>query len=198
MKQNFRYDFQKGKGVIGCLPVHSPAFLAEAENTQHSQPLTVRRGLKVQTAQWRREVQARTGTQPATPGNARDSGRKGKVLNVMLHSWHGVEWEEGEVTRTGWVGGGFVWRQEDFQRHGQTTKQKHLRNIDTTQVVHKSFWWLPSSRIRWDICPPPPLPGSGTAADSQIKIARGTIQTLLPFCRECLLTAPVLKRLERG
>lgn len=60
------------------------------------------------------------------------------------------------------------------------------------------FGDFPSSRIRRDICPPPPLPGSGTAADSQIKIARGTIQTLRPFCRECLLTAPLLKRLERG
>lgn len=67
---------------------------------------------------------------------------------------------------------------------------RHSHKISTLCKWHRSpFGDFPSSEIRLDICPPPPLPGSSTEADSQIKIARGTIQTLLPFCRECLLTA---------
>lgn len=44
------------------------------------------------------------------------------------------------------------------------------------------------------LSPPPlqaPVPGSSTEADSQIKIARGTIQTLLTFCEG-------LQGLEKG
>lgn len=84
----------------------------------------------------------------------------------------------------------FTWRQAAFQYPTADHTNARTRTIDTMQKWHRSpFGDFPSSEIRLDICPPPRLSGSSTEADSQIKIARGTIQTLLPFCRECLLTA---------
>lgn len=126
-----------------------PAFLViVSERCLHvTLKITVKRRLEVQTEQWRTKEQAQTGTQP---GNVWDGERKEKALNVILHSWHGVEREEGQVARNGrerWEEGdkreGFVWRQTDFQCPRQTTTQKHLQNIGTTQVAHQSFWWLP-------------------------------------------------------
>ena len=80
-----------------------------------------------------------------------------------------------------------TWRQTAFQDLTTNHRDKHTK-YRHCKCLTSPFGDFPSSKIRLDICPPGLLPGSNTEADSQIKIARGTIQTVLPFCRECLLT----------
>lgn len=80
-----------------------------------------------------------------------------------------------------------AWRQAAFQYHPASYTDAHTKSTPC-KWYRSTFGDFPSPKIRVDICPPPPQPTSNTEADSQIKIAGGTIQTLLPFCWECLLT----------
>lgn len=80
-----------------------------------------------------------------------------------------------------------AWRQAAFQYHPASYTDAHTKSTPC-KWYRSTSGDFPSPKIRADICPPPPQPTSNTEADSQIKIARGTIQTLLPFCWECLLT----------
>lgn len=80
-----------------------------------------------------------------------------------------------------------AWRQAAFQYHPANHTDAHTKST-LCKWYRSTFGDFPSPKIRVDICPPPPQPPSNTEADSQIKIAGGTIQTLLPFCWECLLT----------
>lgn len=116
-----------------------------------------------------------------------------RTPNVIQHSTHGVQGrkerdrKESKKKEGGIRGGGD--KTESLTRR-QTAFQclAAALQVLTPCGQHRStFGDFPSSQIRLDIYPPPLLPGSSAKADSQIKIARGTIQTLLPFCWECLL-----------
>lgn len=156
----------------------------------------------------RREIRLERERKTDSGSAVRHKLRKRKTLvgqktpNVILHSLHGVQGRREEEREAEGGGrrknGGRVrgrkkgggWQERKFNLAPDGQPHRHSHKISTLCEWHRSpFGDFPSSQIRLDICPPPPLPGPCTEADSQIKIARGTIQTLLPFCWECLLTA---------
>lgn len=106
-----------------------------------------------------------------------------KTPNVILHSLHGAQgrgvWERKPEEKRGRNGGkGERGKEEEGDKLkfnlapdsiSIPTSQRHSHKISTLCKWHRStFGDFPSSEIRWDICPPPPLPGSSMEADSQI------------------------------
>lgn len=81
-----------------------------------------------------------------------------------------------------------TWRQTAFQDRAANHRET-LPNINAPSVVQVLSVTSHHPKLDYIFALYPLFPGSNAEADSQIKIARGNIQTLLSFCGECPLNA---------
>lgn len=160
---------------------------------------------KMKTRRQTRPTQRETDRQTDSQREGVERRVERRTPNVIQHSSHGVQGRKERdrkesKKREGGIKGEEGEKGEEGGPRGEDKTESLTRRQTAFQCLaaalqvltpcgqHRStFGDFPSSQIRLDIYPPPLLPGSSAKADSQIKIARGTIQTLLPFCWECLL-----------